>query len=327
MIVVSEVMWPAGLDVLTTFASTLYDPSLWRRPEEMLRHLRTASALIVRNQTRVDGQLMERAPKLKVVGRLGVGLDNIDLDEAQQRDIAVTWAKGANAISVAEFVIGSILTLARQFHRLDPSVRQGEWNRPNFSGSEIYGKCLGVIGLGDIGRKVCDRACALGMRLLAFDPYITQLDPTMLARGVKMSDLDTLLGESDFVSIHVPLTASTHHAIGARELGLLPKGAYLINTSRGGVIDEVALYAALKERRIAGAALDVREQEPPPDDDPFRSLDNVLMSPHVAGFTEEAQTRTSIMVAEDVIRVLQGGRPHFPAIGELHETLLPNAAS
>ena len=310
-IVVTELMWPAGLGLLRTSGPTLYDDRLFRLRPRLLSHLEDCQALVVRNQTQVDQELLAAAPALKVVGRLGVGLDNLDLVTLGQRAIVVVSAGNANATSVAEYALAAMLVLARRLISADASTRAGAWDRAGHTGTELHGKTLGLIGLGDVGARVARRASALGMRLLAFDPALT---PTHLAAaefGVQLLPLEDVLRQSDFISLHVPLTQATRHLMNRASLALVRPTAYLINTSRGGVVDEAALAAALRDRRLAGAALDVREIEPPGADDPLAGLENVLLTPHVAGLTQEAQDRTCTAVAQDVLRVLDGQPPVF----------------
>ncbi len=307
-IVVSEMMWPEGLDILKRSSDVIYNPNFWSEPEKLRLAIAEADALIVRNQTQVDEVLLDQAKKLKVIGRLGVGLDNIDLLAATKRNIAVVYGKNANAISVAEYVIHAMLTVIRPLEQASHSVRQGQWDRRQFTGGELYGKTLGLIGLGEIARRVAGRANAFGMRVLGTDPFVTPYDYAVTELGIQIVSLDELLGQADFVSVHVPLTAQTRHLIDARTLSQMKPHAWLINTSRGEVIDERALDEALREGCIRGAVLDVLSQEPPPDDHPLLQHPNVLVTPHIAGLTEESQTRIAVFVAEEVLHVL-AGRP------------------
>lgn len=307
-IVVTEMMWPEGLNVLQKSSDVLYNPNFWSQSEALRRAIADADALIVRNQTRVDESLLMHASKLKVIGRLGVGLDNIDLQAATERNIAVVYAKNANAVSVAEYVIHALLTVIRPLEQAGQSVRQGKWERGRFTGGELYGKTLGLIGLGEIARRVAVRAKAFGMRVLGTDPFVIPYDYPVTELGIQLVSLDQLLGQADFVSVHVPLTAQTRRLIDAQALSRMKPHAWLINTSRGEIIDEHALDLALRERVIQGAVLDVLSQEPPPADHPLLHHPDVLMTPHIAGLTQESQTRISVLVAEEVLHVL-AGRP------------------
>lgn len=308
-IVITEWM-PVGVDRLDAFAPTTYAPDLWRDRARLLGRIGDCEALIVRNQTQVNRELLARAPKLKVVGRLGVGLDNLDLDALRERGVTVVTGGNANAIAVAEYVIAAMLLLARRLHAADRSTKGGTWDRAAFgSGGELYGKTLGLIGLGDIGTRVARRADAFGMRIIAHDPLITPHHFAAAELGVMLMPLDDVLRESDFVSLHVPLLPTTARLLDAERLARMKPTAILINTSRGGIVDEVALVHALREGRLAGAALDVRAHEPPSEADPLAQFDNVLLTPHIAGLTAESQARVCATVTEDVLRVLRGEKP------------------
>jgi phosphoglycerate dehydrogenase-like enzyme len=265
------------------------------------------AALVVRAQTRVDRELLQVAPRLRVVGRLGVGLDNLDLDALRERGIAVAHAAGLNARSVAEYVIGAALDLARGLARADRNVRAGRWERP--PGFELHGRTIGIVGLGATGSAVARLARALGMRVVGFDPLVTRP-----IAGLQRVALDEVLSTAQIVTLHVPLSPQTRKLIGARELSLLQPGALLINASRGGVIDEAALIEALQHGRLGGAALDVREQEPPPLPDPLAGLDHVLLTPHLAGRSAQAEATVARSVLTDVRRILDGMEPRGPVI-------------
>ncbi|MCW5852414.1 MAG: hydroxyacid dehydrogenase [Anaerolineae bacterium] len=307
-IVITEFVSQVALDRLRPAAEVVYDPNLWRSAD-LRAHLSDAEALIVRNQTRVDGELLDAGPELKVVGRLGVGLDNIELPAARQRGVQVVFARSSNAIAVAEYVFAAMFAAARRLAEATRDVQAGRWDRQTFTGYELYGKTLGIIGVGDIGGRLARRAQAFGLRILASDPLVTGSSLVVAEFGVQLTDLDTLLAESDFISLHVPLTRGTAHLVNADRLGRMKPTAWLINTARGGVIDEAALYEALQAGRLGGAALDVRAQEPPPSDDRLATLPHVLLTPHIAGITQESHVRTAEMIAEDVLRVLRGQAP------------------
>ena len=310
-IIISELNWPRGISLLEAAGSVTYDKGLFRNRAALLAALPDCDALIVRNQTQVNAELLAAAPNLKVVGRLGVGLDNLDLPALRERGVTVVTGGTANAIAVAEYAMGAFLSMARKFVPADISTKAGAWDRAAFTGFELYGKTLGLIGLGDIGARVARRGGAFGMRLIAFDPLITAAHFNAAEHGVTLMSLDDVLRQADFVSLHVPLLPSTANLINAERLSTMKPTAYLVNTSRGGIVNEADLAAALRDGRIAGAALDVRVSEPPGKDDPFAGLANALLTPHVAGLTDEAQDRISIAVAEDVLRVLRGERPLF----------------
>lgn len=305
-VLVTEEMADDGLMLLQRTHEVVHDPELWRKRGELLRAAAGADALIVRNRTRVDRDLLSAALRLRVVGRLGVGLDNIDVEELRRRGVALVVPRGLNAVAVAEYVIGSVLLLLRSFSQADAHVRAGGWNRQAFAGTELYGKTLGVVGLGATGIRVALRARAFGMRVLGHDPRLRPGSLECEELSVEGVGLTRLLEESDVVSLHCPLTPATRHLIDERALAHMRPHAILVNTARGAVIDEHALLQALQERRLGGAVLDVREVEPPPSPDPLASLPNVLLTPHVAGITREADTRVALYVAQGVAAVLDG---------------------
>lgn len=300
-IVISEFMDEAAVRTVLAGRDVLYDPTLVDNPTALAAALRDARALIVRNRTQVRGALLENAPRLEAVGRLGVGLDNIDLPACKDRDIAVFPATGANDVSVAEYVITAMLVLLRRAWFATPDVVTGRWPRMTTIGREVSGKTLGLIGLGGIARETAVRARALGMSVIAYDPLLpVDHAAWQLARAV---GFETLLAESDVVSLHVPLTPATRNMIGTAQLALLRPGSVLINAARGGVIDEVALIEALRSGRLGGAALDVFEHEPldATRGAAFANLPNLLLTPHIAGVTEESNVRVSEVTARAVL--------------------------
>ncbi len=303
-IVVSEFMEEGAVADLAAEFSLLYDPRLADRPGELRRRLGEARALIVRNRTRVDRALLAAAPRLRVVGRLGVGLDNIDLEACRARGIVVRPAVGANAGAVAEYVIGAALLLLRDLAGATARLLAGEWPRRDYVGRELAGKTLGLLGYGRIARAVAQRAAALEMHIAAHDPYIA---PEDLARqGVRSLSLEELLEQADVLSLHLPLTPETRHLLDARRIVRMKNGAVLINTARGGILEEAALVAALREGRLAGAALDVFEEEPltPASAARFRGVPNLILTPHIAGVTVESNRRVSQMIGDAVRRLL-----------------------
>lgn len=300
-IVISEFMDEAAVRTVLAGRDVLYDPTLVDNPTALAAALRDARALIVRNRTQVRGALLENAPRLEAVGRLGVGLDNIDLPACKDRDIAVFPATGANDVSVAEYVITAMLVLLRRAWFATPDVVTGRWPRMTTIGREVSGKTLGLIGLGGIARETAVRARALGMSVIAYDPLLpVDHAAWQLARAV---GFETLLAESDVVSLHVPLTPATRNMIGTAQLALLRPGSVLINAARGGVIDEAALIEALRSGRLGGAALDVFEHEPldATRGAAFANLPNLLLTPHIAGVTEESNVRVSEVTARAVL--------------------------
>lgn len=309
IIVVSEVMDSAGLAILSTVGEVHYDKNLWRDPETLRKWAREADALVVRNQTQVTESLLRQAGcQLKVVGRLGVGLDNIDLVAARAQGIVVVSALGANAVAVAEYVFAAMLHFSRALPTVDQSVREGRWDR-TLGGFELYGKTLGLVGLGDIGQRIAIRARAFGLHTIAYDPWRLPNHVAVMDMGVELVSLVDLFHSSDFISVHVPLTEKTRGLIGEMALRNMKPSAVLINTARGGIVDEEALSLAVRRGDIAGAALDVRPQEPPTPDDFLTQEPRILLTPHIAGLTAEASVRTAETVATDVVRVLNGQAP------------------
>ena len=274
-------------------------------------------AILSRTGT-ISRQVIESAPKLQIVSRHGVGCDNVDVGACNEHGVIVSTSGDANSEGVSEHAMACMLALARMLPFADRSVKAGIWDRGSVRSVELYGKTLGLVGLGRIGARVARHAQGFDMRVLAFDPYATP----EAAREAKarLTDLETVLRQADFVSIHAPLTPLTHHLIGAEELSLLKPEAFLVNTSRGGLVDEVALAEALTERRIAGAALDVFEQEPLQPDSSLRELGNVILTPHVAGTTQEALERMSERAAENILRVFDGLKPYAVFNPEVLET-------
>jgi (S)-sulfolactate dehydrogenase len=306
-VVISEFMDQAAVDELAADHEVLYDPTLVERPEALKAAIADATGLIVRNRTRVDGALLVAAPRLKVVGRLGVGLDNIDLEACAARGIGVFPARGANSAAVAEYVVAAAMILLRGVYRQDEALIAGAWPRQRSIGRELGGKVLGLVGLGAIARETARKARALDMGVRAFDPYLVKGDPAW--EGVTRDEtLGALLGASDVISLHLPLTAETRLMIDADALARVKPDAVLINVARGGIVDEAALVAALEAGRLAGAAIDVFESEPLTAEAArrFAGLPNLLLTPHVAGLTVEANRRVSALTAQKVRAVLGG---------------------
>ncbi len=304
-VVISEFMDEAAVRDLATKYDVLYDPALVERPDELLATVGTALALIVRNRTQVRGDLLDAAAHLEVVGRLGVGLDNIDLDVCQARGIKVVYAQGANAMSVTEYVLAGILLLLRRAFLATAEVVAGKWPRTRLLGHEVEGKTLGLVGFGAIAREIAPRARALGMRVLAYDPFVPADDRAWARLAVRRCTLTELLHAADVVSLHVPLNEDTRHLIDAAALAEMKEGAALINSARGGVVDEQALTASLRAGHLAGAMLDVFETEPLPAGSHWVGVPNVILTPHIAGVTAESNARVSARVAAAVRQVLE----------------------
>lgn len=305
-IVITEFMDEAAIANHFGGRDVLYDPKLVDDPARLQAALAGARALVVRNRTQVRPPLLAHAPRLQVVGRLGVGLDNIDMEACKARGIAVFPATGANDLSVAEYVITAALVLLRRAWFASEAVAAGQWPRTQLMGRELQGKRLGLVGYGAIARETAARARALGMSIAAYDPYVPA--DSSLWDETERPTLDALLATSDVVSLHVPLTADTKHMIGAAALGRMKPDSILVNAARGGVVDEQALADALRAGRLGGAALDVFETEPltAASGAKFAGLRNLLLTPHIAGVTEESNVRVSAVTAAAVRRHLGG---------------------
>lgn len=309
-IVITEFLEPAAIDVLRQDFKVHWDRELWNKRAELEKLVGDLPGLIVRNRTPVDKALLDLAPRLKVVGRLGVGLDNIDVAECERRGIEVCSARGANATSVAEYAIAMAMTLLRgRAYRDTHRLVAGEWPREELGrGVELAGKRLGIVGLGSIGSTTARKARALEMRVAATDPYLPDGNENWnLAEKMPLGDL---LAASDVVTVHCPLTRETRGMIGAAAMQRMKKGAILINSARGGIVDEAACAAALESGHLGGAALDVFDYEPikAAAGKLFAGIPNVILTPHISGVTIEANNRVSYMTVDSVMRVLKKGR-------------------
>lgn len=305
-IVICEFMDEAiAAEVLSSF-DVLYDASLVENRAALLESLADARAIIVRNRTQVDGELLQHAPKLQAVGRLGVGLDNIDLELCESRQVTVYPATGANDLAVAEYAISAALLLLRGVWQAGADVSHGKWPRGTSIGREAAGKRFGLMGFGSIARQVAARALALGMRVSAYDPYLSHDDTAR--SGVDPVSLKELAETCDVVSVHVPLTDETRNIVDADFIRGMKSDAVLINTARGGIVDEAELVKALRSGQLAGAALDVFASEPldAAGGQAFAGIPNLLLTPHIAGITEESNIRVSRLTAENVARHLRG---------------------
>ena len=305
-IVISEFMDEAAVDELRRDFSVTYDKTLVDRPEDLKALAAGARALIVRNRTQVRGDLLAAGARLEAIGRLGVGLDNIDTEACKARGIAVLPATGANDIAVAEWAVTTVMMLLRGAYVATDDVAAGTWPRERLMGREVHGKVLGLVGFGAIARETAARARALGMAIIAADPFVTPDDPAWGRIGARSVSLDTLLAEADAVSLHIPLTAETRNLIDAGRLTAMKRDAVIVNAARGGVIDEAALAAALKAGTIAGAALDVFDVEPLKAGSPLAGCPNLILTPHIAGVTVESNVRVSSVTAANVRRILKG---------------------
>lgn len=300
-VLVTEFMNEAALEEFGSGFNINYQPKLVDDRTALLGEVASANAIIVRNRTQVDAELLIAAPKLKAVGRLGVGLDNIDVPACTEKGIAVLPATGANAISVAEYVIGTALSLTRGAFTSNDEMIEGHWPRAQLgNGGEVFGRQLGLLGFGTIAQQVAKRALSLGMRVAAYDPFLPSDDAAWT--GVENLEIDQLLRTSDIVSLHVPLTEKTRNLIDATELQIMKSNAILINTARGGIVNEPSLIAALKSNKIAGAALDVFEHEPldRAAGARFANCPNLILTPHIAGVTAEGNERVSALTVANV---------------------------
>ena len=278
-----------------------YRPDIGR--EELLSVVDGYEVLVVRSRTRVDAEVITRGGRLRVVGRAGTGLDNIDLEKSEERGVAVVNTPEAPVNAVAELVIGLMIAVSRGIHVGDRLIRLGKWPKKHLVGTELHGKTLGVVGLGRIGRRVAEIARGFGMKILAYD--VVEIPKEILdALETKLIPLDELLRNSDYITLHVPLTEETRHMINEEKLKIMKRSAFLINASRGAVIDEEALYKALKEGWIAGAALDVFEHEPPAGSR-LLELDNIVVTPHIGARTKEAQELAATLLAERIVAKLR----------------------
>lgn len=304
-VLVTDRVSPVGLDPL--FADHRFDVITVddSSTPEFASAIAGCDALIVRSATNVDRQLLGSAPVLKVVGRAGVGIDNIDIESATARGVVVFNAPDASTVAAAELTVALMLSLARRVIDADRSVREGKWDRARLQGVELRGKTLGLIGAGRIGGEVARRCQAFEMKVIVNDPYLTAERAGTL--GVEVVELEHLISTSDFISVHVPLDEETRGMLGEDLLGRVKSEAYLINASRGGVIDERALADALAEGRLAGAALDVFESEPLPSDSPLRTAPNLVVTPHLGASTVEAQVAVARDVAVSIMAVLIEG--------------------
>ena len=306
LIVIPEFMDERAVAQLRAAHEVLYDPKLIDDAPRLLAEVTRADALIVRNRTQVRGALLAAFTRCTVVGRLGVGLDNIDVPACEARGIEVIPATGANALSVAEYVITAALLLLRGAYAATPAVAAGQWPRMALSsGREIAGKTLGLIGFGSIGQLSAGLARSLGMQVVAFDAMMDADHPAFATSGVRCAGLDEVIVTADVVSLHVPLVDSTRGLFNAARIASMKQGAVLINTARGGIVDESALALALKSGHLGGAAIDVFTTEPLPAAAHFEACPNLLLTPHIAGVSFEANERVSFMIAERVLEALR----------------------
>jgi len=293
--ILKEVLEKNGLKVT-------YEPEI--TPEQIAEKIGNFEVVVVRSRTKMTRELIAKADKCKIIARVGIGLDNIDQDAAKEKNIRVINAVEGAITAVAELVIGLMISMAREIPRADREIRNGNWIKKELMGSELKGKYLGIVGLGNIGKRLGRLARALNMNIIGYD--VVPIDDEFSKEvGLMKADLDTLLSSADYVSFHVPLLDSTHHMINAEKLKMMKNTARIINTSRGGVIDEEALYNSLKDGSLAGAALDVFEVEPATENK-LITLPNFIATPHIGAQTKEAQLLAANIIAEKIIQILRG---------------------
>ena len=303
-ILVSDPISKRGVELLQGQTGFQVDENIGLNEDDLCKIITDYDALVIRSQTKVTKRVIDSAKRLRVVGRAGVGIDNVDLEEATRRGIIVMNTPGGNTISTAEHTFSMMMALARKIPQAHASVKGGNWDRKSFQGVELYSKTLGIIGMGRIGSEVARRAIAFGMQVLAYDPFLSLTRARQLQ--IELVELEELYVRSDFITVHVPMNDETHWMINKETILQMKKGVRLINCARGGIIHEGDLFEAIQSGKVAGAALDVFETEPPKDS-PLRQLDSVIMTPHLGASTHEAQESVGIEVAEQIADVLKGG--------------------
>jgi len=305
-VLVADKISEEGLKILGGQGQNKVDYRPEITPEELLEATVGAAAIVVRSRAKVPRAVIEKGlPTLKVIGRAGVGVDNVDVEAASDYGIIVMNTPGGNTISAAEQALALLLALSRNIPRADATMHKGLWEKKGLTGTEVFGKVLGIVGLGRIGLEVARRAGAFGMKLLGYDPYVA--DEVLAHEHIERASVDQIVREADYITVHSPLTPETRGIIGPKQFEMMKPTVRLINCARGGIIDEAALCEALKAKRIAGAALDVFSTEPLPANHPLRSLDNVVLTPHLGAATTEAQENVAIELAQQMVDFLQGG--------------------
>ena len=305
-ILIADPVSPRGIEELSRDGALEVVTQVGMSSPDLIKLIADFHGLVVRSETKVTKEVLEAATKLRVVGRAGVGVDNVDVETATRRGVIVMNAPGGNTVSTAEHAFSLLLCAARKLPQADAMVRSGKWSRKEFQGVELYNKSLGIIGMGRIGSELSRRAIAFGMRVLAFDPYLAATRARALQVEL-IDELDDLLREADFITLHTPLTPETHHLINAERFAKMKRGVRIINCARGGLIDESALADCLTSGHVAGAALDVFETEPLPHDSPLRGLTNLVLTPHLGASTAEAQESVGIEIAQSIRAALLEG--------------------
>lgn len=308
-ILLSDPLAAQGLEVFAQHPELKVETRTGLKPDELAAIIRPYDALVIRSATKVTREVIEGADNLKVIGRAGVGIDNVDVEAATRRGIVVMNSPMGNSVTTAEHTISMLMSLARKIPAADSSTRAGKWERGKFTGIEVSNKTLGVVGLGNIGRIVADRAMGLKMKVIGFDPMLNPDAATRL--GIELVSLDQLYQRADFVTVHTPLTDDTRGLIGAAAFKKMKKGVRIVNCARGGIVDEAALAEALESGQVAGAALDVFAQEPPPPEHPLLRNPNVIATPHLGAATDEAQLQVAVDIAQQVTDFLLEGTVRF----------------
>lgn len=325
-ILVSDQLSEQGVDILRRAPGFEVDVKTGLSPDELKAIIPEYDGLVVRSATKVTAEVLAAATKLKAVGRAGSGVDNIDVPEATRRGVVVMNTPGGNTITVAELTVSMMLALARHLPTATQSTKGGKWEKKRFEGRELNGKTLGLVGAGNIGGTVASRCIAFGMKVLAYDPFLTADAAGRL--GVELATLDEITENSDVISLHIPLTSETKNLFDAKRLARMKQGAYLINCARGGLVDEAALAEALRSGHLGGAAFDVFEKEPPAADNPLFSCDNFICTPHIGASTEEAQSNVALAIADQLVDYLNTGNirnaVNVPAVSpEILEAVAP----
>ncbi len=303
-VLISDKLSEKGIEVLRQAGDIEVEVNTDLEPADLIKVIGDYEGLIIRSGTKVTREVIEAAGKLKAVARAGVGVDNVDVDAATERGIVVMNTPGGNTVSTAEHTMALMLSLPRSIPRADQSLREGRWDRKKYMGVQLYGKTLGIVGLGRIGSEVAMRARAFGMKTIACDPFTSPEQASRL--GVELVEMDGILSRSDYITVHTPITSETRHMISDDQFAEMKDGVRIVNCARGGIIDEAALLRAIESGKVAGAALDVYENEPPTGN-PLLSRDEVVATPHLGASTREAQVEVAIEAAEQMVEVLRGG--------------------
>lgn len=302
-VLVSDPISDLGIQQLNDAADVIVDKKTGLKEDELIAIIGEYDALLVRSQTKVTEKIMEAGKKLKVVGRAGVGVDNIDLEAATKRGIVVINAPDGNTIATCELTFAMMMSAARQIPQAYKKTVSGEWDRKTFVGVELRAKVLGIIGMGRIGSEVAKRAKVFGMEVIGYDPFLTEDRAEKM--GVKLGTVNEIAAQADFITVHTPLTPETRHILGKAQFAIMKKGVRIINCARGGIVDEMALIDAINEGIVAGAAFDVFEAEPPAADHPFLNHPQIIVTPHLGASTVEAQENVAIDVSEEVLHILR----------------------